>query len=379
MISYVLPTRDRPERLKATLVALERLSPHDAEVLVVDNDSAETPILPSRLVNGVSLRLLRRSSNEAAAARTAGVLASDPASEWIVMLDDDSYPAHTEFLSVLDAQPASTAAVAADIFLPGQSVEFPAFGAAKRLRRESGGLPEVFIGCGVAIRRAAYLGLGGYDPSFHYYAEEYDLAARLLLAGYHVVFDPRFVVHHHKDAVQRDMNLILSRLVRNNGWVAQRYAPEPRRLAMIRETRVRYRQIAEKEHAVAGFASGLVELRRSIRSQPRSPMSCELFDRFTGLAAARAALQAAHDECPYQTAALIDHGKNAWAVREALEELGVRLTVEGEDAEVHVIATMSPGPMLDAFARRWALRRSRGPRVVMPWLMARPALVSAAA
>lgn len=379
MISYVLPTRDRPERLKATLVAIGRLTPHDAEVIIVDNDSAETLILPSRLPNGVGLRLLRRPTNEAAAARTQGVRASDPASGWIVMLDDDSHPVDTGVLDVLAEQPESTAAVAADIVLPAQGVEFPAFGAAKRMRRESGGLPEVFIGCGVAIRRSVYLDVGGYDPSFHYYAEEYDLSARLLLAGYRVAYDPRFVVHHHKDAGQRDMNLILSRLVRNNGWVAQRYAPERRRLALIRETRSRYRQIAEKEHALAGFASGLLELRRSIRRQPRTPMPVELFDRFTGLAAARDALRAAYDERPFASAALLDHGKNAWAVREALEELGVRITGEGEDAEVHVIATLSPGPMLDAFARRCALRRCRGPRVLLPWLIAASVPVRAAA
>jgi hypothetical protein len=58
-------------------------------------------------------------------------------------------------------------------------------------------------------------------------------------------------------------------------------------------------------------------------------------------------------------------------VAQALEEWGVRLTVPGETAEVRVIGTMSPGPMLDAYERCVAAPSRRGPsvtRVVMPWL-----------
>src|SRR5258706_488360 len=83
-----------------------------------------------------------------------------------------------------------------------------------------------FAGGGVAIRRDAFLDLGGYDPSFGYYAEEYDLAARMLLAGFRIQFDRWFRVEHHKVWLNRSMDTILAHLVRNNGWVAQRYAPD---------------------------------------------------------------------------------------------------------------------------------------------------------
>lgn len=363
MISYVLPTRDRPERLKQTLRAIEALGDHracgGAEVVVVDNASAERWVMPRELAGGIAVRSIVLERNEGAAARNVGVAASDPASEWIVMLDDDSYPDDTEFLGKLREQPADVAAVSADIWLASR--------AEKAAVRESGGLPEVFIGCGVAIRRGVFLDLGGYDPSFGYYVEEYDLAARMLLAGYRVGFDPLFSVTHAKVAGGRDMNLILSRLVRNNGWVAQRYAPEPARLAELREVRSRYRGIAEKERALRGYGSGLAELRRTVRGQARRPMSAALWDRFTGLAAAREALQWAFAQAPFRSAAVVDAGKNAWVVARALEELGVRVMGEGEDAEVCVIGTMSPGPMLDAARRRMGAR-VRG-RVLMPWMV----------
>ena len=71
MISFVLPTRDRPARLRQTLLALGRLVPTnglalEGEVIVVDNASRATPVLPRRLDNGLSVTLLQRPTNEGA-------------------------------------------------------------------------------------------------------------------------------------------------------------------------------------------------------------------------------------------------------------------------------------------------------------------------
>ncbi len=368
MISYIIPTRDRPERLALTLGALGALRGHGddgAEVVVVDNASRFPAAAPERLANGIAVRVIRRETNEGAASRNVGVRAADPHADWIVMLDDDSYPADTGFVRRLRSAAPDIAAVSADIFLPGLA------------RREVGGLPEVFIGCGVAIRRRVFLELGGYDPAFGYYAEEYDLAARMLRSGYRVHFDPWFRVEHHKVAIGRDMDVILERLVRNNGWIMERYAPPGARRERLRETRRRYRQIAIKERAIGGYGRGLVELRRSIRAQARTPMPGPIFDRFTGLAHARAALGEWFAAERFGTAALVEEGKNAWVVRRALAELGVREVAGPEDAEALVIGTMSPGPMLDALTRGHAGRAMPGRRLIAPWTVAARAVAPA--
>ena len=352
MLTYVIPTRDRPARLRETLRAIGALGPRagGAEIIIVDNASREPIALPDDPPLSIHPRVIRLRENMGAAARNIGVGESDPRSRWIVMLDDDSHPLDLAFIPVLAAQAPDVAAVSADVSLPRAG------------RRESGGLPEVFIGCGVAIRRDIFLTLGGYDAAFGYYAEEYDLSARMLLAGHRVAFEPAFRVAHHKVDAGRDMNLICARLVRNNGWVMQRYAPDDQRRAELRELRNRYRSIATKEHATPGFAQGLSELRRTIRAQKRTPMTRDLFDRFTGLAQAREALAAAWKETPFRTAAIVHEGKNAAMVRRALRELGVREARE-PDAEALVIGTMSPGPMLDAFDTLSA----SGRRVIAPW------------
>jgi GT2 family glycosyltransferase len=340
--------------LARTLDAIGALPPHDAEVIVVDNASDRVPDVAHELANGIGVKLIRLEENAGAAARNVGAHASDPRSRWIVMLDDDSHPVSTEFLSALARMPDDVLAVSADIHLPAER------------RREDGGLPEVFIGCGVALRRDAFLASGGYDPAFNYYAEEYDLAARLMLMGGRVTLEPSFIVHHHKVSTGRDKGLILGRLVRNNGWVSQRYTPESRRRAELRHNRTRYRAIAKKEHATAGFAAGLVELRRTIRAQTRRAMTLEMHDRFTGAAQALDAVQHAMWDRAFRTAAIIARGKNDWAVERALFESGVSAACDPSDAEVLVIGTMSPGPMIDATIR--AHRDYPGRRVITPWL-----------
>lgn len=355
-VCFVVPTRDRPDDLARTLGGIGRLgvSGVGAEVFVVDNGSERTPLVPGVLANGVGVRLECLSFNDGAASRNRVIGRTD--ADWVVMLDDDSHPIDAGLFDALAQAPAGVHAVSADITLCDG-------------RRETGGLPEVFIGCGVALRRAVFESLGGYDATMGYYAEEYDLAARVLLGGGSVAFDPRFRVEHRRAVAGRDMDLIVERLVRNNGWVMQRYAPAGVRRACLRSDRRRGREIAGREGAMAGYGRGLVELRRTVHAQERRPMGPALFDRFTGMAHARAALGAAFARDAFRTGAIVDAGKNAWCVRRAMLELGVREVGEA-DAEVLVIGTMSPGPMIDALRRRsGAGGRGSGAsvRVIAPW------------
>lgn len=399
MLTYIIPTRDRPERLTLTLAALAKLDAraHEridgAQIIIVDNASRFPVVAPDRLPNGIPVRVIYRTANEAAAGRNAGAAAAPAGPDsWLLMLDDDSYPMDTAFIDDIlaaagtdgpspDPSDLPIGAVAAEVFLPPTAAE--ASEEHMQEKHEAGGLPEVFIGCGVAIRRDLFLQLGGYDPSFGYYAEEYDFCAKLLLAGYRVVWSRRFRVMHHKDAQGRDMDEILRRLVRNNGWVALRYAPEVHRCATLAETVSRYFDIARREKAVAGYQVGLQELKASMDTQPRAEMSEALWDRFTGLAAARSWLAhalAGLDSCSEGGAAfragrprvaLVDPGKNVWAVRQALEELGAHVVDPGSDRDrdnflASVIGTLSPGPMLDS-ARRLLGARPRA-NILTPWM-----------
>lgn len=395
MLSYIIPTRDRAEDLSLTLAALGRLDHRGAdelfdgvEAIVVDNASRFVPQLPPVLPNGVRVRPLFRATNEGAAARNVAAQSASGRSanprHWLVMLDDDSVPMDTGFFEALASAPEDVAAVGAEVYLQPPAV-IPAPGAhgvpagstaayalgdtisaiQTPARREAGGLPEVFIGCGVAIRRHVFLELGGYDATFGYYAEEYDLAARMMLAGYRVTWDHRFRVHHRKVAEGRDLNTIIRHLVRNNVCVTQRYAPEPVCVGEIGATIERYHAIAKKEHALAGFDEGLLDLQAVIASQPRREMPMELWERFTGLTAARAALTR-YFRRGVQRVAIHEpaNAKGAAVVRRAAEEAGMQVSTEGRGSQATLIATLSPGPMLDAAD---AVAQTQHLPVLMPW------------
>lgn len=352
MISYIIPTRNRHETLQRTLDALVNLHNAEAcegEVIIIDNASESPVSFASDPGSRLPRRIVRLNENIGAAARNMG--AQEARGEWLVMLDDDSHPLDLNFIDVLADASNDVAAIGADILLPDGS-------------RERGGLPEVIIGCGAAIRRDAFLAIGGYDPSFDYYAEEYDLCAKFILRGWRIVHNLRFRVLHEKITTGRDFNRIIHRLVRNNGWVAQRYAPDDELDRELSEIVSRYAGIAVKEHAACGFAAGMQDLLESLSAQPRTPMTKELWDRFTGLAHVRATLaREFRDVQPKPVIAIVEPGKNEWAIRQAIKELGLRLTDDEHDADAVVIGTLSPGSMLDA-RERWD---SSGRSVVCPW------------
>jgi len=336
LLAYIIPTHNRNQRLAETPDAIGSLGAHNARVIVVDNASDTRPEVPAQLASGVRVDRIDLDRNTGAAARNVGAKAADGC-DWLVMLDDDSHPIDLGFTEILERTPADVGAVSADIVLPHLN------------KREMGGLPEVWVGCGVAIRRRAFLDAGGYDPSFNYYAEEYDLAAKMLLAGWRTVFEPGFRVDHHKVEGNRNVATIVGRLVRNNGWVIQRYVPGHHRDLELAEMKHRYRRMAEDNRCTGAYESALDELDRTLDAQQRTPLSEELFERFCGLAAAREALTYIHAAMRFRTATLWSPGKNAWVINRVLTELGVESVKSRGD--VTIIGTMSPGPMLDALER----------------------------
>jgi hypothetical protein len=268
------------------------------------------------------------------------------------------------FLAALEEQPDDVAAVCAEIFLP--EVRHPLLGA-MHAPREAGGLPEVPVGCGVAYRRRVFTtaeiaDTAGYDPRFGFYAEEYDLAARLIRAGHHIVMDRRFAVLHEKTPAGRSMDTILRRLVRNNAWVMQRYAPAHARSAEVQRVVSRYGRIAWKERALGGYFAGLAELGATLARQQRGELNARQWERFTGHAACRRSLLHQWSQRRFNTATIVHPGKNEHIVRDCLDEIGVRLVNHPDKADALVIGTLSPGPMLDA----WESFAGNA-RVVLPW------------
>ncbi|RMD64504.1 MAG: hypothetical protein D6824_03910 [Planctomycetota bacterium] len=109
--------------------------------------------------------------------------------------------------------------------------------------------------------------------------------------------------------------------------------------------------MALRERAELGWLWGLAELAPTLLRQPRQAMPVELWDRFTGLAAARAGVEAHAGALRGARVAVAAPGKGAERVELALREAGVAIAPDERDAEVLVVGTLSPGPAADALQR----------------------------
>ena len=160
-----------------------------------------------------------------------------------------------------------------------------------------------------------------------------------------------------------------------------RYAPTSNLLGDLWETMSRYARIAWKERSLGGYVSGLGELLTTILDQTRTPLTREHYNRLTGLTHARDAVNHAIQEKTFTTAALVAPGKNVSLVVRALRERGIACQIampgqetRAERADVIVVGTLSPGPMLDAAAE--ARLRYPGKRIILPWIGAATMLSS---
>lgn len=354
-VSFIIPTRDRPVVLRETLQRLGALPdgdlPDRCELIVVDNASSVPVEVPDALPNGVPVHLIRLEENLNTAARNVASQSSD--AHWLVMLDDDSSSINGTDWTILDRVDHKVGAVGGEIYLPSGS-------------RESGGLPEVVIGCGCAIRRDLFIELGGYDKTFGYYVEEYDLCARMIQAGYQVQHSRSLRFLHRKSVVGRDFNNIIYRLVRNNAWVMQRYAPDVVLDHEMEHLLTRYRTIAIMENAMEGYEKGVVELQGTLSTQPRTPMQQEHWDRFTGRSAVRENLRGLSEDRIISVELMgSTQAKGREIIKSELHALGCEVVRDGGD--VAVIGTLSPGPMLDL--------QEQFPDAIAPWAFQEPARI----
>lgn len=374
LCSIVIPTRDRAEALASTLAAIDArcgaaLRLHGGEVIVADNASAEPARVPRLLPeSGVPVRLLRIGENMGAGARNLAAEAA--AGEWLLMLDDDSAPRDGAFAELASRAPAETAAIGGEIFVTD--------GHGRVLHREFGGLPEVFVGCGALVRRAAFLAAGGYDAGFGFYAEEPDLCARLIGGGWRVAFSRGLRVDHAKSPAGRDRSLVVRRLTRNTALVAHRYTPDDRRNEAVEAVIARCRRIAEQQGVPEAAREGELEFRERAAAERPTPLSAEAFERFEGWAAVRRRLGAVHAVRPIERARVLMPGgvigKGSEVIEAVVRSLGAEV-VGGEEGgkergAVLIPGTLSPGPMLDAAERLRA--EHPGACVVLPWSAGEP-------
>jgi len=181
----ILTMGNRPAELERAIQSTEALRGNGVEVVVVGN-GAEVPAVPA----GVTTLALERNVG-VPAGRNAGVAACT--GDIVLFLDDDGWYPDADLAEHLagrfEADPA-LAVLSFQVIDPDGG-----FGGRWHVPRLRVGDPgrssaaTTFSGGACAIRRSAYLEVGGQPGEFFFMHEEIDQAWRLLDRGYRIEYD----------------------------------------------------------------------------------------------------------------------------------------------------------------------------------------------
>lgn len=269
-VGVVIATRNRAEQLCATLHRLRAL-PERPPIVVVDNDSwDETPAVV-REQRGV--RLVRLRHNAGAAGRTVGVhLLETPA---VAFADDDSWwgaGSLARAADLFETHP-ELGLIAARILVEPAGREDPTcrqMRAGPLARAWSPPGPPVlgFLACGAIVRRAAYLGVGGFHPRYGIGGEERLLALDLASAGWRQAYVADILAHHQPSTASRAGRT--TALARNELWSAWLRRPAGRALAATVRTVARALRSHDERRAAAQALRGMPWVVRERRRLPRA-------------------------------------------------------------------------------------------------------------
>jgi GT2 family glycosyltransferase len=271
----ILTMGDRPAELARAIQSTGALRGDGAELVVVGN-GADVPPVP----DGVTTIRLRENVG-VSAGRNAGVDACS--GDVVLFLDDDGWYLDAGLgQHVADRFTADPklAVISFRVFDPAGGP-----GARRYVPRLRVGDPgrsspvTTFVGCGCAIRRAAYLAAGGLPDQFFYAHEETDLSWRLLELGYRLEYDAAARMCH--PAVPNARHAEWYRLDgRNRVLLARRNLPWLLAWAYLMDwlamTVVRERSASALRAWLSGFAEGW-----RMDPGPRHPISIRTAWRMT--------------------------------------------------------------------------------------------------
>ena len=320
LVSFVLSTRDRRDVLLDTLGRLNEcgLNADEFDVHVVDN--ASTDATADAVRNAFpAVKLIASPRNGGSVAKNLAL--PNAHGRYVVFLDDDSFPRPGSIRRMIEhfEHDPTLGAATFTVTLPDGT-------------RECSAYPDVFIGCGVGLRRRALRRVGGLPADFFMQAEEYDLSLRLLNDGWAVRRFDDLHVSHLKTPRARLPARTVRLDVRNNVWLVLRRFPAAAVLPYLLDWTRRYFWIARSQQATWPYFRGLAEgLFCSLVRPKREPVSSAAFEHFSKLDETVERLRAVLRRRPARGVLLVDAGKNLYAYWRACRVLGVEVTAIADD------------------------------------------------
>ena len=279
-VSIAILNYQRRDALRHALAAAHEQHWPGLEILAVDNASTDGS---QEMVRDEfpDVRLVALPRNIAAAARNEGVRAAS--GEIVVTLDndvlfttpDDVARAVAGFVRHPTAAVVNFAILGPDGTLSRRDWCHP-----RRLERwaDTEFLTDYVLEGASACRREAFLASGGYWEPFFIGHEGWDLALRLLDAGYDLVYSPEVRVRHLVDPSARPSSRIYYTFTRNAIWVALRTHRPRAALGAIARDLVLMGFAAARAGELGAWARGLLD---AARGAPRALATRRAISRAT--------------------------------------------------------------------------------------------------
>lgn len=253
LVSVIIPVKDRRDLLQRALAALDAQLFDDFEVIVVDDGSTDgaDDLAAAATVHGKPVRLLRNTGRGAVSARQTGVLAST--APLLAFTDSDCEP-DPAWLATAVEHLHGGADLAYGRTMPARPV-----GPLERSVNEADG--GLFPTCNLAVRRATYDEVGGFDggaagrwgfrssPRAQGLGFGEDTLFGWAVARTHpVAYDERMLVRHH--VFPSDFKEWLGR-----SWQVAAFPAIVREVPELRRTMVRHRVLFTHRSRVPLYAT----------------------------------------------------------------------------------------------------------------------------
>jgi GT2 family glycosyltransferase len=219
--AIVITTRNRLANLQQTLRAIARLDPQPDEILICADGCTDGTVEFVGALPGVRFTINKEGRGSIASRAS---MIRQASSDIILSFDDDSQPVETHFVQgVRDLFEKNPRLAVADF--PQHSDEFP-----ESLTQQDFG-PSYFAGTYVnasaAIRRSAFMELGGTAEFFQHAYDEPDFSLRCIAAGWQVKYETSLHVRHYYSGVQRNELRVHHFQARNELWSVVLRCPAP--------------------------------------------------------------------------------------------------------------------------------------------------------
>lgn len=227
-MSLMITTHNREADLRRTLFELAKLDPQPDEILICADGCTDRTV--DMIKTEFSYCRLLENANRQGSVFSRDRLLRAASADFVISLDDDSYPIATDFVERV-----------ADLFELHPNVGVFSFAeirgdgevASEGCRSAGARLVSAYANCAAAMRKELYLRSAGFPIFFGHMYEEPDYALQCYSLGYAVQLEPDIYIRHHLSGAQRQPMNRHHLNARNELWSVVLRCPFPQILAVL--------------------------------------------------------------------------------------------------------------------------------------------------